>query len=146
MNRLFIFIIILVISSCTSIKKSHLNSDLKISVKSNMKARINVDVTRKITGYASGGYLFNIFKVSGDSKYATGVNFNSEESGFFSRVFGKTEKVKAAATYNAIRNSNADVIVSPQYVLEESNWNPLYKLIKVKVVGYPGKIVAIKNE
>tara|TARA_R110002072_G_scaffold534_2_gene3493 strand:+ start:29574 stop:29909 length:336 start_codon:yes stop_codon:yes gene_type:complete len=109
-----------------------------------MKAKVDVDMTRKLTGYASGGYLLHLLKISGDNKYADGIAFNGNEPSVFS-MLSKVNAVKAAASYNAIRTSEADVLVNPQYVVEESNWNPFYKMIKVKVTGYPGKVVSIRN-
>lgn len=143
--------LILLLGSCSSINKSHMNASIGISIHSPMDAKIDVDMTKKLVGYASGGYLFHLLKVSGDSKYADGIAFNSpggKGSGFLSGVLdalSKVEEVKSAAAYNAIRTSDADVLINPQYIVEEGNWNPFYKLIKVKVTGYPGKIISIKN-
>ena len=110
-----------------------------------MIAKIDVDMTKKLTGYASGGYLFHLLKMSGDNKYIDGVRFNGKGAGLFSFA-SKISEVKAAAAYNAVRTSESDLLVDPQYVIEESNWNPFYKLIKVKVTGYPGKVISIKNK
>ncbi len=139
------------VGSCSTINKSHMNASIGISIHSPMDAKIDVDMTKKLVGYASGGYLFHLLKVSGDSKYADGIAFNSpggKDSGFLGGILdslSKVEEVKAAAAYNAIRTSDADVLINPQYIVEEGNWNPFYKLIKVKVTGYPGKIISIKN-
>ncbi len=130
--------------SCSSVQKSHLNSGVDITIDSPMRAKIDVDMSRKLVGYASGGFLFHLMHVNGDNKYAEGINYNGEGKGWLS-FLSKVEKVKSAAAYNAIRTSDAEVLVSPQYVIEESHWNPLYKSVKVKVTGYPGKIVTIKN-
>lgn len=152
MFRFLIFLACLyMVMGCTSINKSHMNSSIGISVTSPMDAKIDVDMTKKLVGYASGGYLFHLLKVSGDNKFADGINYNSGsgDKGFIGKVFedfSNVEEVKAAAAYNAIRTSDADVLISPQYVIEEGNWNPFYKLIKVKVTGYPGKVISIKNK
>lgn len=142
---------ILILGSCSTINKSHMNASIGVTINSPMDAKIDVDMTKKLVGYASGGYLFHLLKVSGDSKFADGIAFNSpggSDSGFLGGIinsFSKVEEVKAAAAYNAIRTSDADVLINPQYIVEEGNWNPFYKLIKVKVTGYPGKIISIKN-
>ena len=130
-------------TSCSSINKSHLNQSIDVKITNEMKAQIDVDMTTKLVGYAYGGYLFNLFKINGDRKYADGVAYNGDGGGFFSGL-SKVESVKAAAAYNAVRQSKADVLISPQYIVEESNWNPFWKTIKVKVVGYAGKVVSIK--
>lgn len=147
MIKKYISLLILIFfASCSSINKSHLNSGIKLTVSSDMNARIEVDTTKKLTGYASGIYLFHLFKISGDSKHADGIDYGGGKAGFLERVFSITHNVKAAAAYNAIRTSKADILVSPQYVIETSNWNPFYKQIKVKVTGYPGRILNIKNK
>ena len=146
MKLLAMLSLILTLSSCSSINKSHLNSGINLNVRSDMDARIEVDTTKKLTGYASGVYLFHLFKISGDSKYADGIDYGDGKAGFVEKWFSTSYDVKAAASYNAIRTSNADVLVSPQYVIETNNWNPMYKQIKVKVTGYPGKIISIKNK
>ena len=138
----FLFIIA---AGCTSINRSYLNSSIKVSIDSPMKAKVDVDMGNKLVGYASGGYFLHLFMTSGDNRYADNVVFNDDHPGFLSS-WSKVDAVKAAATYNALRTSNADLIVNPQYVIEENHWNPFYKLIKVKVTGHPGKIVNIKNK
>ena len=143
--------VVLFLGACSTINKSHMNASIGISIDSPMDAKIDVDMTKKLVGYASGGYLFHLLKVSGDSKYADGIAFNSPGGGdgnFLTGILNsisKISEVKAAAAYNAIRTSDADVLINPQYIVEEGNWNPFYKLIKVKVTGYPGKVISIKN-
>ena len=46
---------------------------------------------------------------------------------------------KSAAAFKALNGSDADILVSPQYVVEVSNqiWQ---KTIRVTVTGYGGKI------
>lgn len=152
MHRLIsVAALIFLLASCSTINKSHMNASIGISISSPMDAKIDVDMTKKLVGYASGGYLFHLLKVSGDAKHADGIQYNSpggKDAGFVGNIlqsFSKIEDVKSAAAYNAIRTSEADVLINPQYVIEESNWNPFYKLIKVKVTGYPGKVISIKN-
>ena len=140
---IFVFLMAALATSCTSIG---------ISISSPMDARIDVDMTKKLVGYASGGYLFHLLRVSGDNKFADGIQYNSpgnSDPNFLETLtagLSKVDSVKSAAAYNAIRTSDADVLINPQYVIEESNWNPFYKLIKVKVTGYPGKVISIKNK
>ena len=130
--------------SCSSINKSYLNQSVNLTIDAPMSARVEVDMTRKLAGYASGGYFLHLLRVKGDNKFLDRVRFNGKEPGFFS-LFSKVQSVKAAAAYNAVRGGEADVLVNPQYVVEENHWNPFYKLIKIKVTGHPGKIVSIRN-
>jgi len=142
---LTLIILLGLLSACSTINKSHKNSGIGISISAPMRAKVDVDLTTKLTGYAYGGYLFNLLKVSGDGKFADGISYNGSQPGFFDAL-SKVEEVKSAAAYNAIRQSKADVLINPQYVVEESHWNPFWKTIKVKVTGWPGKVVSIKNE
>ena len=136
----------LLCSSCSSVlNKSQLNQSVNLTIDAPMHAKIDVDLSKKLTGYASGGYFLHLLRISGDNKYLEGVRFNGPAPGFFS-IFSKVNSVKAAAAYNAIRTTQADVLVNPQYVVEENSWNPLYKLIKVKVTGYSGRVISIKNK
>jgi hypothetical protein len=143
-STICLFVSLIILSSCSSINKSHMNSSIGISVEGPLKANIEVDVTKKLTGYAYGGFLFHFFKVSGDNRYIDGVDFNPHDDRWF--TLGNAKMVKAAATYNALRGSKADLLVSPQYTVEESGWNPFYKVVKVKVVGYPGRVTSIKTK
>ncbi len=144
-KSLALILLLSIFTSCSSIQKSHMNSSVNVTIDSPMEAKIDVDLTRKLTGYASGGYLLHILKVSGDNKYLDGIAYNGNDGGMFSFV-SKVATVRAAAAYNAIRATDADVLVNPQYIVEENHWNPFFKQIKVKVVGHPGRIVAIKNK
>ncbi len=134
----------LIVTGCSSIERSHNNRGIDIKIDAPMHAQIDVDLSTELTGYAYGGYLFNVFKISGDKRYAPGMDYPNKKTGIFAYM-SRVEKVKAAAAYNAIRQSNADVLISPQYVVEESHWNPFWKSVKVKVTGYAGKVVAIRN-
>lgn len=132
------------LSSCSSIERSHNNRGIEISISSPMQAQIDVDLSNELVGYAYGGYLFNFLKVAGDTRYAPGMDYPGGGKGLLN-LFSRVDKVKAAAAYNAVRQSNADVLISPQYVVEETHWNPFWKSVKVKVTGYAGKVVAIRN-
>ena len=145
MFKIVIIVLMIMTSGCTSINRSYLNSSMNVTIDSPMKAKIDVDMNNKLVGYASGGYFLHLFMTSGDNRYTDNVTFNNTMTGLFSS-WSKVNAVKAAAAYNALRTTNADIIVNPQYVIEENHWNPFYKLIKVKVTGYPGKIAAIKNK
>ena len=122
-----------------------MNQSVNVNIDVSMVGKIDVDMTKKVAGYASGGYFLHLFQVSGDNKYIDNIRFNGEKPGFFS-FLSKVNAVKSAASYNAIRTVDADILVNPQYVIEENHWNPFYKLIKVKVTGHPGKLVSVKNK
>ena len=142
----FVTIIILITTSCSNINKSYLSVPLTASMSEKISADIYVDTSKKLTGYAYGGYLFHAFKLTGDSKYADGITYGVEKSSSFFTFFSHVEEVKAMAAYNAMQGAGpgVEILVYPRYVIEEGTFNPFWKSIKVKVIGYPGTVVNIK--
>lgn len=108
-----------------------------ISVNSNIRpldADVSVDVTKKISGESTVTY-FLFFRISGDKKFAEGVDYSvSSQTSFLSY---KIAKAKSAAAYKAVTDAKCDLIVHPNYVVDIENW-VFFKKIKVKVTGYAG--------
>ena len=128
-----VLIMSLILVGCVSTNKSHIFSDLGVSTQSELDAEISVDLSKKLTGTAKATYLFNIFQLSGDTEYADGYG-----------GMGAVGKAKSAAAYKAISESDADVLVSPQYVVDFKN-QVFMQDVTVTVTGYGGKIVSIKK-
>lgn len=131
----------LVATSCKSTVASATSTPL--SVTENIRpldADISVDVTKKISGESSALY-FLCFRLNGDSKYAEGVDYSTKTSLFSSVV----SKAKSAAAYKAVIDSNTDVIVHPNYVVDVENY-VFFKKVNVKVTGYAGKINKIYQQ
>ena len=128
-----VLIMCLILVGCAATNKSHIFSDLGVSTQSELDAEISVDLTKKLTGTAKATYLFNIFQLSGDTEFADGYG-----------GMGPVGKAKSAAAYKAISESDADVLVSPQYVVDLKN-QVFMQDVTVTVTGYGGKIVSIKN-
>jgi len=122
------------ISGCTSVNKSHTNSPIEVNVSSEMTADLDVDISKKLEGIASGTYIFGFIKIGGDSTYVDGYG-----------GFGPVGTVKSAAAYNAISKSSGDVLVSPQYIVDTKSYL-LIKYINVKVSGYEGTVKAVRNK
>jgi hypothetical protein len=125
----------LVTTSCKSTLAGTISTP--ISVGENIRpldADVTVDVTKKIEGESNSLY-FLIFRLSGDKKYAEGVDY-SAKSGLFS---SKVARAKSAAAYKAVIDSKSDLIVHPNYVVDIENW-VFFKRIHVKVNGYAGTI------
>jgi hypothetical protein len=100
-----------------------------------IRANVEVDMNKKLVGESTSSY-FLIFQVGGGNKFADGMSYSSDTN--FSFLFKAREnKTKSAAAYNAIQNSEADIIVHPNYVVEIHDYL-LFKQIKVKVTGYAG--------
>ena len=123
---LFIFI------GCSSINKSVIASPVEVTTTTNINA--NVKVGDKITGTAKSRLLLGFFVLSGPTEFADGV-FSS----LVANPLNPTGSIKAAAAYNAISESGADIIVNPQYVVT-INRSIIYTTIEVTVSGYNGKI------
>ena len=125
----------LIFSGCASTNQSHIYSEIYVSTESELVADIDVNMNEKLTGTATGQYFLGILQISGDNKYADGYGLAVSAEG----------KAKAAAAYNAISGSKADILVSPQYVLEVNN-QIIMKTITATVSGYGGKFKSIKNK
>lgn len=94
-----------------------------------IRAEVDVDMNKKISGESQASY-FLFFKVSKeDNKYADGLKFSGEGFGL--------KKLKSSAAFKAITNSNVDIIVHPNYVIEKHNYI-FFSNYKIKVTGYAG--------
>ena len=95
----------------------------------------DVTLGGKISGSASGTFLFGMLQLSGNKKYADDV---------YSGI-GPGYKMKAAAAYEALASSGADIIVNPQYVIEK-RVSPLFLTTSynVTVTGFKGNISVSK--
>tara|TARA_B100000959_G_scaffold26255_1_gene25397 strand:+ start:467 stop:898 length:432 start_codon:yes stop_codon:yes gene_type:complete len=129
----FITFIVIILGGCASTNKSHVFSDLTVSTQSELDADISVDLDKKLSGTAKATYLLNIFQLSGDTEFADGYG-----------GMGPVGKAKSAAAYKAISGSDADVLVSPQYVVDFTN-NVFIQNVSVTVTGYGGKITSINK-
>lgn len=125
--------IILIMASCKSTKKSILSTPTYAPAAeiNPIRANVEVDMTKKLIGESSTSY-FLFFRTGGDNKFVEGMK---HENGILSGRVGKT---KSAAAYNAIKDSDADIIVHPNYIVDVDNFL-FFKKIKVKVTGYKGK-------
>ena len=124
---------IIMLGGCASTNKSHVFSDLTVSTQSELDSEISVDLSKKLSGTAEATYLFNIIQLSGDTEFADGYG-----------GMGPVGKAKSAAAYKAISDSDSDVLVSPQYVVDLDN-KVFIQNVTVTVTGYGGKITSIKK-
>jgi len=131
------------ISCSTTVNKNFDSGNVAISIGSNLKADIAVDMSKKLKGVASKTKYFGITTASA-SKFADGVTYGSTGAQGFASWFDSKEEVKSAAAYNALNGSGADIIVAPQYVIEENSFLIFYSKTTVMVTGYPGVIKKIQ--
>ena len=122
-------------TSCKSTVASATSTPMSVTANIRpLDADITVDVTKKISGESSALY-FLCFRLKGDKKYAEGVDYSTRSWLFSIAVC----KAKSAAAYKAIIDSNTDVIVHPNYVVDVENY-VFFKKVNVKVTGFAGKI------
>jgi len=147
MKRNFILLMvalnILVLWSCTSLTKSQFSAPFYSNVNAE---HIKADVVtgEKISGSASKTTIFKIFSFGLPGKYASGVNYGNS-SGFAGVGYDSFSLAKEAAAYDAVSKSNADIIVNPEYVIEENDYF-LFSTVHVTVTGFKGTIKGLKNE
>jgi hypothetical protein len=121
-------------------------------------ADIVVDESEKLKGESESAYLL-FFRLRGDNRYADGINYSSSaftKEGLFSflnpfKLFeriatGDAEgKVKSAAAYDALDNTDADVLVHPTYNVYKKNYL-IYYVYGAEVQGYAGKYTNFRTE
>ncbi len=132
---------VLFATSCKSTLASATSTPM--SVKANIRpldADISVDVNKKISGESSALY-FLCFRLKGDSKYAEGVDYSTKTISFSNGV----ARAKSSAAYKAVIDSNSDVIVHPNYVVDIDNYL-FFKKVHVRVTGYAGKVNKIYQQ
>tara|TARA_Y100001934_G_C11956163_1_gene587256 strand:- start:271 stop:651 length:381 start_codon:yes stop_codon:yes gene_type:complete len=123
--KLLFLISMLILTSCSTINKSYVNAPVGVSATVTLDA--DVTLGYEISGSAEETTLLGLFRLSGPTKYAD-------------NVFGG---LKAAAAYDALEDTDADVIVNPQYVYEVNN-ALIIKTVTCTVTGTAGKI-NVKN-
>ena len=133
-KNIAIIILVLFYTSCASLNKSQIYSDISVSTESELNAKVKVDLSKKLSGSSTAKFLFGLIRIDGDDKYADGYGGMTP--------LGKT---KSAAAYNALDGSGVDILVSPQYVVEIDNqiW---MKTVTATVSGYGGKFTSIDNK
>lgn len=139
---IFCILILLSVSCGTVTNRSIPSGSLALGVPNNLKADIQVDMTKKLSGVASATRVLGI-RINGSNNYMDGVTYGTGNEGGFS-LFDTSDEVKSAAAYNAINGSNADVIIAPQYIIQKSGFLFFFSKTVVKVTGYPGVIKKIE--
>ena len=135
---------VLFTTSCKSTLASATSTPLAVTEDIRpLDADITVDTKNKISGQSKTLY-FLFFRLSGDSKYAEGVDY-STRSGLTGLFSAKVNKAKAAAAYKAVKSSGCDVIVHPNYEVDVEDY-VFFKKINVKVTGYAGTINRIYQQ
>ncbi|WP_236072767.1 hypothetical protein [Marinobacter nauticus] len=130
-------------TGCSSLNTSAPSLPLSGAVATDVKA--DIEVGEKITGESSSTRIL-FFTLGAETEYADGVAYSAGGSGGSLLPFSApnpVESVKAAAAYNAIQKSGADVIVAPRYTVKQDDF-VVFGTISVTVEGYKGTITSIK--
>ena len=128
------------LTGCSSMNVSSTPVPLAGTVETDIKA--DIEVGEKITGSSSATKVL-FFTIGGETEYADGMTYG--EAGGMSPLaaLDSVAPVKAAAAYNAIQSSGADVIVAPRYTVKKKDYL-VYGTIDVTVEGYKGTIKSVK--
>ena len=147
MKKIVITSIILLFTGCTLKNSDNLSNSIDINIEANLEASITVG--DKITGTGYETIILGVFRVPGTRYSAHGVTTDatstSENLGYMpiSYALNFIDYAKGEAVHDALTSSNADLIISPQFIITEENFL-LYKTIKCEVNGYKGTIKNIK--
>ena len=137
-SYLFSLNIILFLTSCSSTMLYDNGAQLNVEAKSSLEAQI--EVAEKISGKGSTMYLFNLLPLRLQSHGTEGLLLPS----WFELLWGTYNPSKHEAAYNAVKNSNADVLVDPSYEMTYTNFI-LFGHETAVVNGYKGTVTGYKN-
>ena len=135
------------LAGCTTINSSQPSGHLKLDADAGIKA--DVTVGEKISGSSSITFLCLLWCFQlpgGPDRFAEGVDYQAHSLSAVHTPFGVLDPfghVKAAAAYDAVKKSNADVIIAPRYVIEANDFL-LFKTVNTTVTGYKGTIRGFK--
>lgn len=138
---LTLILFVALMSGCATKNTSQYINPYAGATKSSLEA--DVSVGAEISGTSSATIIMGLFSVGADNKFADGVSYSANSSGSSLPFFDSVGDIKAAATYNAITDANADVLVAPRYVVDVKNYF-IFKKVKVEVTGYKGTLNGIK--
>jgi hypothetical protein len=137
-SLLLIAISLFYLWGCSTLTVSQPSSRLVSQVEAPLKS--DVKVGEKISGTAQATQLFGLFEF-GPNKTAKGINYRS---GGLPSLFDSFSAIQAAAAYQAVISTNADIIVAPRYTIETKNYL-IFKVTTATVTGYKGVLNKVKK-
>jgi len=145
-----LFSTLLVIGCGNKINKSHLFAEPGISMNAYLEPEIQTKMDEVLQGSSGAIYLLGLLRLSGDSKYLDGYGTSVAGSLPIPLPLPKIPigvdigAVKSAAAYNAIKGSEADILVNPKYTISVTK-ALLFTTVSVGVTGYAGYITNIQQ-
>lgn len=131
------------LASCSSISKSTQVASLKNVAVNAGEVHPELEISQtKVKGRAKFWYV-GPFRISGGNKY---VDSRQDIHPLHAILNSATNKINGAALYNALENSEADVMIAPHYTRETHSWFfGIVRRFDVHVTGYPAKIKSLKQ-
>jgi len=146
MKFMIVLTLAFIFTGCSSVHKSQKSGSIDLGVKSDLRADIDVDMSKKIMGTAQHSRLFGLIYVKSSENFAEGVTYNNEGESFLNFWEGIETNTKRAAAYNAVSTNKADIIVAPQYIIKVKSYLfGAWKEVTAQISGYSGTIKNIKT-
>ncbi len=135
------------LTGCSTTYLNDNSGTLVPNITSNLEADIDVDITKKISGEGSVTYLFGFIPLTLKTYSTTGIVYSgsggsSNPLNMILSMLPDTDLAKGEAAYNAVKNSNVDIIVDPVFEMTTTNFI-LFTKQTAKVTGYKGTIKSI---
>tara|TARA_Y100000996_G_C22308991_1_gene555387 strand:- start:15 stop:497 length:483 start_codon:yes stop_codon:yes gene_type:complete len=127
---------------CYNINSTSLAGNIDIETKAYLDA--NIEVTDRISGSASRTYILGFIPLTYGKTYSISNIWNDWEPGTLKEGLFGIDPLITEASYMAIKNSNADIIVEPRYEISNENFF-LWQHRTCIVTGFKGEISNFKN-
>ena len=140
MNKFIMLISFLLVTGCSVTNKSILGSP--VSIEAQTKIQGNVEVSEKITGNVRATYFLGLIQLSGPKSYV-----EQPQRYIFPFAFAqkRLDRLKGAAYFVAIQESDAEIIVNPQYTVKTHSAFG-FSNHEVEVTGYKGVFTGFENK
>jgi len=139
---IFLSVLLLFLSSCSNINSSSLGSNVDLNTKAYMDA--NIVVEGRISGTATRTYFLGFIPLNVGKTYSISNVWPNWEPKTIFEAFSGIDPIISEATYFAIKNSDADIIVEPRYEIKVKNFI-FFKEKTCTVTGFKGVISDFKN-
>ena len=153
-NLFAICLVALSLNSCTSTRQGYQSSPVisKHVELDPIKADIIVNEEDKISGSSSSSY-FLFFRVKGDNTFADGISYSTDASSSVLSSLNplsilqasRLGPVRGSAAYDALKNTDYDVLVHPTYTITVNNYL-IFKKYQVSVEGYGARYANFRTE